>query len=1600
MEHQLSNKLIRSKAGNRLALAEYFSNILPSVGWRAISDHLIESVRLGALPPNVFGQWLDVCHESDAVVAAMTQTASAHGRRKGIKAFGAWLRRKDGFHSIWNSVGGVEGMLRLMADMCVNDVEYLCKMIQNSSGSLTVLESRQEAISTLFGALTGTIESIPNPDKRPLGEAYQKMIPACAPDVASKAIDAPHRLRKSVLHARPALFEAAALAAMFPQEGQGRTVRSYDHLIGHSWRFAFAILQRLAKDKLALERNKDMVIDPVATFLSRRLYHVRGDSGMREQVLRLVVDCVRQHPPIARFLVGGRGRSLIFYAVRLWGRSKNPEARSQIEQHLVSLLAALPSHVYEVDVEWLKAVVPELRFRLLRLILLHVQCFQLDIEVRSTENDEKLARIKSWNPSIFMVLPEKQGLELLERLASLHPDDTFLNGDLEETMKHFKEPVRNEEYYAEKRKSLKDLMEKAASQREPSDRGYQATRALLFTVEMQSLALFHETILWARRFIRDPRFPLHFYDAGVFCKQDTIDMLSGIALPPTVNSKKWQKPLTPVAFGQSCENIPEANKIMLLLYETASMSLREPSFNQWHWRDVLSLPAKIVRTRMERAHELQERSTITDSQLFEIIWTPTIEFLLEIERFSFEHGGADALDTNSICGPIGSLGLVSGAKPASYAFLDQLALRRDEIWHQLRLKRDPNTADLDTPWPKGLPIQALTPDANWSHMPYLQSRARDTVFMESSIALQPAPDEDSNEQLVGTIGRFIDSYPYALKVYVKSGSSGKDRQQRIGHAWNHAVTKLTGTRMQGKEILRFWEAVFHFILYSLDEFRPALRDLAPELQVQVANIPVSEDNYPVEWNPDPGFRSDREKSRLLSPVVLDCMLDLKVISSSDNPYGDNPYRKPSAETKEYSRSNIFDSFEDEDLESLTPAALAYINTKYGCDKSFLLEPFPSKADVMIPAFFLDQDFLEVVSKDMDDFRLVRIASFAPIPLLARLAESVFAMYGLDRPGAQTIVIGLIRHISFSDQPTAALDLIRRVILDHQEVSSWHQYIVRPRFLRTLGPRDALDFFRDLSSEIQARLVAQKNQTRPKKGPNQTPAKGSGEDAVKPHYVKVTTVKLIARILRNATYFDPQFACDVLLGILKTAWHVDIRIAVINSLLSMLGTGSTLEPRIADTILEAIEQHVVPIASALNEIRPETEDDWLEAESGNELPRIVDRPSPRALPPILELLVNAKDYWKEGTSSRHNWVSRILTPIVEKSTANNRRWTKLFVARHKLAIDPATLPALPTIPSLLFRLFTSDLASFNKANFEILKQYSLAHLQMADSLEAAKEKLIDDNPPGTELPNDIQQWKSLWWPSNPFQRGLGQIIERLGAPSPDSPIADHPSLQSLQEFVLDAADIMIKNSRVGDFETLIHLISSISPHHQIPGAGNCISLLEILLRRVDNLRTLEWQCNASRKPERLPGTFKIKTAIFELKRTLNRRTETGGIDHGAAAADITALITDIVEEEPFYHETWPALKPIIMKTIFRNDYTESALTLATSIPVEDIRLTLVDLLKSEVVDDLLHKAGNIHDDDGVKERVSTLLRRWANSPVERIRLRGTATAKLLGYSLTP
>lgn len=650
LDHDLLRTAHPSQAGpylHKIAATEEFDTAL-------VSQELLHAVAIESLPPRVYKLWLGACPDTTAITLGLKQTHSSMIRTTAIRAFRRWFRTAECAH-IWHSIGGTEGIVTMLAEFSVNHVREFSKQVGRCSNSLPLRGERQGLVTELMYALASHFfpEStrISNPDQRPLLESYTRLVYACTLEGRDAWIDKEGlpklRLAKAMQtdteHYQQRCLEKAAagdknisiyseLLVSLPPGGCAD-----DPTLPKSTRFATDFLEHLHPRKHETTEDVLKLGGAFVTILRRLAYRNTSDSTVLKVVSlisRCAKDLVAQH-------LFSYSRSTVKYEAhltgiaRLWGR--DPDA-------FEPLLSGLLSTSKEVDMSMLLRLLPTVsidrRYRLFSWLLLHQH--SIDIESVSKITIPR---------AIFSLLQKDKARDLLERFAALGQSNTWLDDTRQMPVTVSVDTpldVLRCHLIDDDDTRFKDALERlgvykrmAERERDPVVRMEWVNASAVMSVASGSLDTLRDTLLWVRRYNRDPKV-VDFYGKGTMLRHpDTVSLLSGIPRIPTKESD----------LDSIATNIRKGNEIALLLLETVAMCQTEPSFYVYTWIEVQQLFAVIVEDRLDLVKRLQPALALTDAETYKLVWEPTLESLLAAESLGLDERN-EAMQYNNTGGPL------------------------------------------------------------------------------------------------------------------------------------------------------------------------------------------------------------------------------------------------------------------------------------------------------------------------------------------------------------------------------------------------------------------------------------------------------------------------------------------------------------------------------------------------------------------------------------------------------------------------------------------------------------------------------------------------------------------------------------------------------------------------------------------------------------------------------------------------------------------------------------------------------------------------------------------------------------------------------------
>ncbi|KAL7786724.1 hypothetical protein V8C37DRAFT_412419 [Trichoderma ceciliae] len=1511
----LDLKLLQSSAsGGQVAYLRHVLINDPAAASQ-ITSQLISHVASDVLPPIVLSLWAVAANEPHVIVAIMRQELCLGAQRSAIGLFYRHLRRDKTFAKAWEAVGGATGTAQLVAKLNVDNVRLLFSLLGATGRAIGARKERQSAMEELLRLLWGDDEEAPFTgdehvafDSRPLRHEYAKLVPACGGALRLEWEEMKRLLPNTHV------INVATDPEFFEHYYNGKLRRS-----------EITVSEFLYKVKPLISNRTDYGLHILEKFAeSETLLGASPNAFLEREAFR------------KNFVNSGEHyRRIVLRIVKAWNHSR---AQAEYTEALTMLLSLVPEAT-------------------------HAAGHQFDIgEPASLDHTELQSTSFRWPVDVFFVLSADEALPLLEKLQRAGKDvgsrriwyrGQFLYDERDEDDGELAD-----------RHIVRALLLRAPG-RQPEIRARWGVSTLSLCMAIGDLNLYAETLRWARRFNKDPLAVKEMYSRQCLSRKEGVDLLTVLPTTSEVQSA--------ITVEELAKSIHSANEILQILYETAVMSTNEPSFSYWDWQATFDLINRVVQQRLSRVDDFQDRSKISDSALYEALWQPTSAMLEKM--------------ISNLLGPVGKnfgpmnpytvISKLQVDKPETLRgptvkFLDALAVFQNTIWTELRTLETPAIVTADEIWPKGLTIQHLYAHFGQAlaYLPYAQSRIEGIVFIDPHKALEPI---QVDEETQAAIGKFVDSWSKALHLYIgmpdpKEHSQKAQRQERITRAWRHATVNLSKDRMSPEEAERFWWPVFRRVDVELREVgigeekdersEPSLPD-------------VDEDMQPIEWNPDPDYDriSQPAKDKTLTATCLDVLIsqpnaEAAFSRTKTSVFGDVKaviLGKPRPSSFWDSSYSMNWKLTGKGADAYATAGILALNMKYGSDISLLKTPFPDANAVRIPAVYLDQEFLE---READKYApdivnmVARLIYYVPAGLLVQLATSVLESIR-KKPEAErpySIFVQIIRIILDGTNPSLGFPLIQQFVLENPDASSWNRLLLNPRGMITLLPSDAKSFFESFTDAILDKLQEQAD--RRAKEPDEPDA-----PARKGPLVKVTTVKMLAQLLRECPVVDPSLAVDLNTRILKRAAHVD-------------------------RILDALLKYAAPIASSINEAQPFT--DWEALTPDDELPEVWEDGTGNLInPPIMNLLMSAGPgiVW---LSDEGQALKELKNSVLDSSAENNRRWMNLFLKKHGFSVpDNVQFPAVPVFPTALDTLLTMMKSETSLKHIDLMKQYVLLRLAPPDWLSLINKAVKEDQKLSRSSAG--KHWHNLWSSDGVgFMTNLILTISEYLHPECRTTQGDARSRafhQASGQFLFEIADAILMRAQPSEFRSFLSNTSAIGPEWPV---------WERILDRINSIRTPAWQADSNRKPAVLPDTLALKIRMLNLPHKSSSNPDEAKATVAKCANGVVELLNEFASSgSPYFHGLSTLQKEL--ETI--EPLAEMAILLGSPPASRSVNnVTLVDHLCVELAVGMLSRSNIFTDgfgkphDEGVVKEAKRLVMRMSSSYTENFR---TLSALLKG-----
>ncbi|KAI1458195.1 hypothetical protein F4805DRAFT_150685 [Annulohypoxylon moriforme] len=982
--------------------------------------------------------------------------------------------------------------------------------------------------------------------------------------------------------------------------------------------------------------------------------------------------------------------------------------------------------------------------------------------------------------------------------------------------------------------------------------------------------------------------------------------------------------------------------------------------------------------------------------------------LLDAERLLLRMGDEYQF-LNKTTGLLRYLSLPNKPERHVRRFLDILAESRDELWQEYRVERNPLVADLEVPWPRGLPIQDLVPHklSYWKDMPYIESRAEGVLFAQRRILRSPIPMQAEEREAIGS---FVDDFIFSLQVFVSAVAESSERESRALQVWNHAVADLTREHMSKNQALWYWKHVF-----SLAPNVKLPHAVTSSFEVSYFKLPEHNHSGVVELNPNMELGQFSLPSTVVYPLgklpesCLDCMLMINKMRTRKTIH--SPFQFRNTETiQTMSTPSIWDvwssggSIPPEGADYVIAITISFLDAVYGSNFSLFKQPFPSKTERRIPAFRLSEEFLKdegnIGKLSLALRTLERLSPYVPATLFQGLGRSIWKrLHAEEKEDSEVLkaAIGVVRIVLHGDHPDAAYEFLIRSILKDPEGSLWRNCFLNTGILRHL-PKYAIE---DLLDSICCAII---NKLRMQQRAIKLRARRNGSPI--PPLVTIATIRLVTRLLCETNYVNQMFACKCLASLLKNSTDADARIVLVEGLLSIKSTMTREEVLLA--VISILEEHVIPIAASINERQPPTESEWTKAEvEDGPLPNVYENNTTFDLAPMLKLLVEAIPPTSTGKDSVNQmlhsiWMKRIIIPTLKRSASNHRRWIALFLKRNKFALSIDRLPTVPSNPKVLADVFKAYPTSFPKSaslisTFETIE--NVVKINISPDIDIALINEAIRNDADICFSNAGKHWLSVWSTTgDPFNLGVYQFADLMfdRAMNSSSEPLGGATIKLIHSFMQDVAWGFLFTSGTAYYNTAIDKISfhkriCCSETHEF-FLSNCIPLLEDLIEFIYYLQ----RHGESREPWDVPEVLPIKLEILKGKHWHETSKPPLAADIRSFAKDVISLFEIVLDNKHAYERNWTLLKQVALQQFHKKLFAPLAVEfLSLSRNMTEDRAE--DYLRLKLIEELLSEAEDPEEEALIQPLVENLgayLKIWRADPEESIRMRVESIIEIL------
>ena len=784
--------------------------------------------------------------------------------------------------------------------------------------------------------------------------------------------------------------------------------------------------------------------------------------------------------------------------------------------------------------------------------------------------------------------------------------------------------------------------------------------------------------------------------------------------------------------------------------------------------------------------------------------------------------------------------------------------------------------------------------------------------------------------------------------------------------------------MTENEAIILWRSRFHgalgtesFVLANVEESE---YPLLPTSSVIIETL---------EWLPSSEQLAEI-KPRELPAKAIDCLLAVKTGSIDVS----QPFQVPRPRTSSYVAPSVWDTSNLKGksakvLEGLTASALLYIDSRENRASRILARPFPSANELRYPALILDSDFL--LSDGLSNASAVRVLRMmiarAPSSLLLDLLIGIFESSShspsnsSETPTTSNTAYQLLALLTKSDRPEIASELVLRTILDRPESSSWHRQFLSPTYLCSLSPSDAGEFFMTFAGNIESKLEER-----------------SAEAEAGKSTVRITTVKYLAQLLRDAKFLFPEHRLKILSSLFNKSTHVDVQCAVVKSMLLMLAQCAKDGDLVSlQQVMKGLEI-IIPVAGHLheNQVLEMKSIDTLEDREA--LPIVEDENTGR---PIFGLLLESASDLTLSVEVRRDIVRLILLPVFKASQILHCTWIKLFLARKRALLNLDGTASTP-VPSMLVAMLRAIPELLPTEIFEAYHWYTLISLAPHSELSRFNKTLecqltSEDEPGDHPSARDIDAEKHWLYMFNQGAKvldrfRLADLLRRDVAPAFG---LNGFTVAWLQRLISEEANIMIRNfdKHHDNWARLIGPLRQDTGHSIHVWLKNCKPVLEHIIMLIESYRKEpQWWDDGDKGPSFLPSVFELRLLLVPLHPRLAAANEPEDKQYTVYAGQVSELLVAAVNTGKTYHRGLQQLQTDLLSKLTDPEKVEVALCLGDLTDTPEP--STVGYLQIELAHWLLRGAERcIRMTPQLLTKCERMLSQWRQSTVEDFRMRG-------------